>query len=362
MRGSIIKRGDGYSVVLDLGRGPDDKRIRKWHSGYRTKRDAERARVELLASLQRGSYVEPSKLDVRAFLEERWLPAHRGRVRPRTWELHRDIVNNHLAPALGHLPLQQLGADHLDALYAALAAEKHLSPGTVRNVHVTAHRALQDAVRWGKVPRNVADLASPPRRQQTEMQTWSASELRAFLDHVQQDRLYALWLLAATSGMRRGELLGLRWRGVDLGAATLSVVESKTAAGRRVVDLDPATIAALKRWRKDQASERLAWGAAWQNTGLVFSREDGSPVAPRWVDKRFTRLQQLAGARHIRLHDLRHTWATLALQAKVHPKVVQERLGHASIAITLGTYSHVAPGMGEQAAATVAALVLGDGS
>lgn len=359
MKGAIVKRAGGYSVVFDLGRDPDGKRVRKWHSGYRTRREAERAQVELAASLQGGTYVEPSKLTVGQFLVDRWLPAHRGRVRPRTFEMYSDIVRNHLLPALGHLPLQQLGPDHLDALYAALEAEKHLSPSTVRNVHVAAHRSLQDAVRWGRVPRNVADLASPPQRARTEMQTWSAGELRSFLEHVRTDRLEAMWHLAATTGMRRQEVLALGWAAVDLPAGRLSVVESKTPAGRRSIALDPGTVASLKAWRKRQASERLAWGAAYQRSGLVFTREDGALVAPRWLDKRFTRLQQLAGARHIRFHDLRHTWATLALQAGVHVKVVSERLGHASVVITMDVYSHVIPAMQSDAAATVAALVMG---
>lgn len=362
MRGTVVKRGNGYSVVLDLGQGPDGRRIRKWHSGYRTKKEAEAAQAELVVSRKDGGYVSPSRLTVGQFLTDRWLPSMRGRVRPLTMEVYRINVANHLVPALGHLPLQKLEPDHLDGLYAALGAEKHLGPATIRNVHVTAHRALQDAVRWGKVPRNVASLASPPKRVRTEMQTWSADELRAFLSHIREDRLYALWLLAATTGMRRGELLDLRWRDVDLGADRLSVVASKTAAGRRSVALDPATVAALKRWRKQQATERLAWGAAYVDSGLVFTREDGAPIEARWLNKRFVRLQQLAGARHIRLHDLRHTWATLALQAGVHPKVVSGRLGHASISITLDLYSHAVPALEEQAAATVAALVLGDQS
>jgi integrase len=359
MRGSVVKRGNGYSVVLDLGRDEHDRRIRKWHSGYRTRRDAERARIELLAAVQGGSYVEPSRLDVRSFLVDRWLPAHRGRVRPRTYAIYLSIVNGHVVPALGHLPLQQLGPDHLDGLYAALAANKGLSAASIRNVHVTVRRALADAVRWGRIARNPAEAASPPARQRTEMQTWSAGELRAFLESVRGDRLSALWLLASTTGMRRGELLGLRWSAVDLPAARLSVVEAKTQAGRRSIALDPGTVASLKAWRKAQVAERLAWGGAYATSGRVFTREDGAPIAARWLNKRFVRLQQLADARHIRLHDLRHTWATLALQAGVHVKVVSERLGHSSIAVTLDIYSHVIPAMQEDAAATVAALVLG---
>jgi integrase len=369
--GTIVKRGNSYSVVLDLGRGPDGRRVRKWHSGYRTKRDAERARVELLATLDRGSYVEPSKLTVAAFLRDHWLPSLRAQVRSGTWAEHHSKVEVHLAPALGGVLLQRLGPGHLNAVYAELL-ERGLSARTVAHVHATARRALADAVRWQLVTRNVALQASPPRPGRPELRTWDAPELRAFLEHVAADRLYALWLLAASTGMRRGEVLGVQWPDVDLAAARVAVrralvtvghqvvvSEPKTARGRRSVALDPTTVAALKGWRKGQAAERLAWGPAWTNSGYVFTREDGRPLHPREVTRAFSRHVLASGLPIIRLHDLRHTHATLALTAGVHPKVVQERLGHANIAITLDTYSHAVPALEEQAAATVARLVFG---
>ena len=172
--------------------------------------------------------------------------------------------------------------------------------------------------------------------------------------------------------MRRGELLGIQWSDVDLGRARIAVrrslvtvghevvvSEPKTAKGRRSVALDPATVASLKVWRLHQAAERLAWGPAWIDSGLVFTREDGRPLHPREVTRAFSRHVLAAGVPIIRLHDLRHTHATLALAAGVHPKVVQERHGHANIAITLDTYSHAIPAMQESAAATVARLVFG---
>jgi integrase len=194
------------------------------------------------------------------------------------------------------------------------------------------------------------------------MKTWTAGELRRFLEHVQGERLYALWLLAASTGMRRGEVLALRWPDVDLGAGRISIGQSKTAAGRRSVALDPGTVVALKAWRKAQMAERLAWGAAYADSGLVFTREDGTPLVTSSVGRTFARWQRQAGLSRIRFHDLRHTHATLALQAGVHPKVVSGRLGHASIAITLDTYSHAVPALEEEAAATVAALVFGASS
>ena len=273
----------------------------------------------------------PSKRTTGAFLREDWLPGLRAQVRPGTWAEHKSKVEVHLVPAIGGVRLQQLTPGHLNALYADLL-EQGLSARTVLHVYATIRRALADATRWGLVPGNVALLASPPRPGRPELQVWAAAELRTFLAAVEDDRLYALWLLAASTGMRRGELLGLRWPDVDLGRARVAVrrslvtvghkvmvSEPKTAKGRRSVALDPATVAGLKAWHKHQAADL--------------------PV--------------------IRLHDLRHTNATLALAAGVHPKVVQERLGHANIAITLDTYSHAVPALEEQAARTVAALVFG---
>jgi integrase len=357
VRGTVIRRGSTYSVVLDLGKGPDGKRIRKWHPGYPNEKAAERARVELLAALGRGTYVEPSKRAVGPFLREDWLPGLRAQVRPSTWAEHRSKVEVHLVPAIGGVLLQRLNPGHLNTLYADLL-ERGLSARTVLHVHATIRRALADATRWGLVPRNVALLASPPRPNRPELQVWTAADLRSFLAFVEGDRLYALWLLAASTGMRRGEVLGLQWPDVDLGRARVAVrrslvtvghrvvvSEPKTAKGRRSVALDPATVAGLKALRKHQTVERLAWGPAWTDSGLVFTREDGRPLHPREVTRAFTRHVLAAGLPVIRLHDLRHTHATLALAAGVHPKVVQERLGHANIAITLDTYSHAVPAL-----------------
>jgi integrase len=371
MRGSIVKRGGGYSVVLDLGRGPDGRRIRKWHSGFKTMRDAERARVELLSRVDQGAYVEPSRLTVAAFLRDQWLPGLKPQMRPGSWEEHRSKVEVHVIPAFGGERLQRLGPAHLNQLYAHLL-ERGLSAQRVLLVHATIRRALADAVKWDYVPRNVALLASPPRPRRPELKTWTAPQLRSFLEHVRSDRLYAMWLLAASTGMRRGEVLGLRWVDVDLDTARVGVrqtlvavnhqvvvSEPKTSKGRRSVALDPATVEALRIHRKGQLTERLAWGPAWTDSGLVFTRQDGRPLHPNAVTRAFGRHVLAAGVPVIRLHDLRHTHATLALAAGVHPKVVQERLGHANIAITLDIYSHAVPALEEQAAATVARLVFG---
>jgi integrase len=246
-----------------------------------------------------------------------------------------------------------------------------LAPKTVRNVHVLIHRVLKDAVRWGYVVRNVADAADPPKVKPAELQVWSPAQLRAFLAHVKDDRQYAAWLLAATTGMRRGELLGLRWVDVDLDAARIAVrqprvvadhavhvSEPKTARSRRSIALDPVTVAALRQHQARQAADRAAVGPAYEDSGLVFTRPDGSPIHPQRFSDWFRQHLRGAGLPAIRLHDLRHSYATAALAAGIPAKVVSERLGHATIAITMDTYSHVLPGLDERAAATVARLIL----
>jgi len=376
-RGSIIKRGTTYSVVLDLGRGPDGKRIRRWHSGFRTKRDAERARVELLARVDQGTYVEPSRLTVAVFLRDQWLPGLAGQVRPTTLHAYRTNLARYVVPRVGATLLQRLTPAHLNGLYAVLLAAGGrdggpLSARTVQATHMTIRKALGDAARWGLVHRNVAALASPPRPRRAQMHSWTAAELRAFLDHIAGERLAAVWMLAASTGMRRGELLGLRWVDVDLDRARVAVrqtlvqagrqvvtSEPKTSRGRRSIALDPRTVATLRAWRTAQAAERLAWGAAWTDSGLVFTREDGTPLHPEWLSDAFAWRIGRAGLPRIRFHDLRHTHASLGLAAGIPIKVMSERLGHTSSSFTADAYQHVTPALEEQAAATVARLVFG---
>ncbi|HKE98351.1 MAG TPA: site-specific integrase [Actinomycetes bacterium] len=242
----------------------------------------------------------------------------------------------------------------------------------MKNVHAVLHRALRDAVRWGYVVRSVADAVEPPKASSPEMKVWTPEQLRAFLAEVRSDRLFAGWMLLATTGLRRGELLGLRWADVDLEVGTASprrprvfagtevhVSEPKTTKGRRLIALDPATVAALRAHKARQAEERLLVGPGYINSGLVLTMPDGAPVNPRTFSDRFKMHSRRAGLPPIRLHDVRHSYASAALAAGVPAKVISERLGHATIGITLDTYSHVLPGLDERAASIVADLILG---
>lgn len=380
MRGHVRKRGSSWCVVVDVGRLENGRRKQKWHSGFKTRKEAQRALSGIMERLSHGSYIEESKITLAEFLHEDWLPSAKSTTQPSTWESYRINVEKHIVPALGPRRLQRLTPGILNAFYADLLQQgrrdgRGLSPKTVRNIHVILRKALGDAVRWDLVPRNVAALADPPKvkyRRAGAMQTWNADQLRRFLRLVSPDPLYPAFLLAATTGMRRGEILGLRWQDLDLEKGTLSiqqtvilinyevlVAEPKTARGRRSIALDSQTVATLRSHRARQAEERLAAGMRARDRDLVFAREDGEPIHPERVRQTFARFVRKSDLPPIRFHDLRHTHATLALAAGVHPKVVSERLGHATVAFTMDIYSHAIPALEAKAAQTIADLVFG---
>jgi integrase len=235
------------------------------------------------------------------------------------------------------------------------------------------HAALRDAVRWGYLPRNVATVADLPKGMTPEMHVWSPEQLRTFLEHVRGDSLYAAWLLFATTGMRRGEVAGLRWPDVGLEASRVSprrprvvvnyevvVSEPKTAKGRRSLALDPATTTAPREHRTRQLEQRLAVGRRWQDSGLVFTWPDGRPIHPERFPGGSSSTPGRPASPRSDCTTCTHSYATAVLAAGVPAKVVSERLGHATIAITMDTYSHVLPGLDAQAAGTVARLILGD--
>jgi integrase len=373
---SIYRKNQRWYVQVDVPAGPDGKRRRRSVGGFRTKREAKAAEAEALRRIRDGVLVEPSRLTVGAYLTELWLPSMASQVRATTLGGYRHNVRAYIVPRLGDIPLQRLSTARVGAFYGELVASggqkgRPLSPKTVRYVHTTLRRALRDAVADGLVVRNVAAQARPPRARRVEMHTWTAAEVGAFLASVREDRLYAAWLLLATLGLRRGELLGLRWPDVDLTSGRIAIrntlvmvdgkpamAEPKTAKGRRSLTLAPQVLEAVRVHRAHQAAERLSWGADYTDSGLVVTTEDGRPMHPESLSSLFVRQAKRAGLSPIRLHDLRHSVASILLAKGVHPKVVSEQLGHATIALTLDTYSHVIPSLQQEAAGVIAAAVL----
>jgi integrase len=302
-----------------------------------------------------------------------WLEMVKPTVRPSTWQRYRELLLLHAVPTLGKVRLSRLNAQHIQSLYAA-KLESGLSPTTVHHLSTALHGALAKAERLGLVARNVCDLVDVPRMADHEMHVLTPQQVRTLLDTVHGDRLEALYVLAITTGMRQGELLALRWRDVDLGRGSVSVratlrrmkqggytfAPPKTKRSQRQITLTQRAVEVLRRHRLHQNVERLE-SPVWEDNDLVFPNTLGRPMdGTNLLHYHFYPLLKRTGLPRIRFHDLRHTAATLLLGRGVNPKIVSEMLGHASVGITLDTYSHVLPTMQQSAAAEMdAALGLG---
>lgn len=367
-----------WYVIIDLPRDAAGKRRQKWHGGFATRKEAEAARARLVHEFNSGTYVEPTTMTLDDWVRSHWLPSIQTRVKPSTFDSYRRNMELHVLPALGQRQLRQITPTMLDRLYGDLSAAGHrhrpggLSPTTIRYIHTIIHKTLSDAADAGILALNVAERAKPPRPRTSglnEIRFWEPHELRTFLEGIEDHRLEAAWHLSAMTGMRRGEILGLRWKDLDLGTGRLSVRQALVSIGydvvasspkshqARVIDLDPKTISKLREHGTRQAEERREWGSEYQDHGLVFCREDGSPIHPHTFSQAFERWIKKLNLPKIRLHDLRHTHATIAIRAGVPVKVVSERLGHESPAFTLKQYAHVIPGMQAEAASLIASAV-----
>jgi integrase len=286
-----------------------------------------------------------------------------GSVRQSTYDRDTNLVNNHIKPVLGGLKLKKLNSAHVQGFYRD-RLDAGLSASTVRKIHDILRRGLAQAVDWHLTPRNVADVVKPPKPVAKEMIALTAEQTRRLLDAAAEDRLEALYVLAVHTGMRQGEMLALRWQDVDMENAVVSVRrtltrsggkvafgEPKTRKSRRSIRLTPQATEALRAHLERQLRDMEILGDRYRDQGLVFTTDTGAPINPSNLRQRnFAPLLKRAGLPHMRFHDLRHTCATLLLSRGVHPKFIQELLGHATIAITLDTYSHVMPSMGDATA------------
>ena len=341
---------------------------------YERKRDAEAAEREALTQRDRGTLLDPKTTTVSALLDE-WLSTKTGAITANSMHDYALIIRKHLRPALGGIRVQALKADRVQAQYRAWR-EAGMSPRLIRGCAMRLSQALDYAVKVHLIYVNVAKQCETPALDRRKPDVWSAAELRRFLELADSDALAPLWRLLAGEGMRRGEALGLRWTDINWNGGTAHLVQTvtanksdkgkaliqertKTAAGARTVRLTDETVAALKAHRKRQDERRLA-ASDWQDHDLIVCTGRGTPVQPCGnVQRSFEALVKHAGIRRIRVHDLRHTHATLLLLAGVPAKVVSERLGHASIGITLDTYSHVLPDMQDQAVGAFSRILAG---
>ncbi len=358
------KRGNGEGTIYrdeKTGRWIGQAAIqgkRKSLYGKTRKEVQDKLRV-LLADADKGLLPPSERLTVAQFLQ-RWLE---GVVKPglrsTTYRDYKNTIDRHTVPLLGHLRLTQLQPAHLQGLYASLL-DSGLSPKTVRNVHGCIHAALEQAVKWNLAARNVSSIVELPRVRRHEIQALTTEQVKVLFATAQGSRWETLLMLAIASAMRQSELLALKWSDVDLESGQIHIrrqldrdktfSEPKTAKGRRTVDLPASTVVALREHRTRQLQDRLLMGAEWEDIDLVFCTHQGRPLGHRNVIREYTKLLQRAGIPHVEFHALRHTGATMLLLQGVNPKVVQERLGHSQISVTLDIYSHVVPSLGRDAA------------
>lgn len=360
--GTIYRRRDGRweAAVVMNGR-------RRRHCA-KTQAAARRWLTQMQRARDEGISLPGRKLRLDAYLKE-WLERRRTQIRASTWIRYEQFIRLQLNPQLGKIRIADLTAHDVET-FQTWMLRSGASPTSVHHAHATLHRALKDAERLDLVSRNVAALVSPPRVTSTEMHVLNDCQLRAFLAAASADRLAALWMLAATTGMREGELLGLRWPAIDWVGSRISVVsalvmtkegprlaEPKTARSRRRIAVAAPVLDSLRRRKAAQNVERLKAGPAWHDIDLVFNKEDGRPLRSWDVQKRFKQLLQLCELPEVRFHDLRHSVATLMLLRGVHPKIVSEVLGHTKVAFTLDVYSHVVPDLQEDVAAKMGSLI-----
>lgn len=357
-----------WSFSLVVAPHPNGRRRQVARGGFATKRDAQAALRDAAAREEAG-VADVHGITVQQYLEA-WLLSKRS-IRDTTRRGYETDIRKYLQSAIGHIRLADLRAHHIDEMYSALLSRRDpASPSTIRHLHTTLRASLNAAVKRRLIPWNPAQHIELPSYVCPEASVWGPDQLNAFLASIRAHRLRVMFRLIAVTGLRRGEAIALHWTDLDLdgGACTVrwQLVDAgggarlgppKTRRGARVLPLDSATMALLRQHRIDQLAERLAWGSAWQQSGLVFAREDGSALRPDYVSHLFVKLAERAGVPRIRLHDLRHTNASLALAAGVPLKVVSHRLGHSSTAITSDLYTHVIPAVAQDAADRIGALI-----
>jgi integrase len=380
MRGYITQRGkkgtSSWTIVIYTGRDPiSNKKKYEWHSVKGTKKHAEQEMSKLLTQLDSGTYVKPNKLTVGIFLEQ-WLRDYaKTNTAPRTFERYAEIIRLHLIPNLGSISLANLKPAHIQAYYSIelttgrLNGKGGLSQQTVKHHHRVLSEALHHALKWGLVVRNVCDAVDPPKPEKREMHTIQAEDTVRLLDEAKNLEktggvpYYTIFYMALHTGMRRGEILALRWNDIDLDMATISVNRSlqildnrtiiirepKTQKSKRTIAMTPSLVLNLREFKINMSALKLLEGKSISQDDLIFSHIDGTAYNPDTVTCAFNKIAKRAGFK-LRRHDLRHTHATLMLKSGIHPKIVSERLGHSTVAFTLDTYSHVVPGLQEAAA------------
>ena len=357
------RNSNGEARITQLPSGNYNTRVevngRRCSVTGRTKEEVRQKRRELLGRGDKGTVPRSEKWTVAQYLEH-WLEnVIKPNRRSATYRDYWTIVHRHAIPAFGGVKLGKLQPAHLETLYSTMRG-KGLAAKTVRNAHGTIHAALGHALRQDLIERNVAEAVDPPKAQRPEIHVFTRDQAKTLRDAIAGTRWEAMITLAIATGMRQGELLGLQWRDIDAERGRVQVSrqldrdktlsDTKTAKGRRVIDVPAFALNALKTHRPRQLEHRLVAGPDWEDNDLVFTTYRGRPLGHRNVIREYAKLLKRAGLPHVEFHGLRHTAATLMLVQGVPAKVVQEILGHSQISVTMDVYSHVTPGMGKDAA------------
>ncbi|MCK8817178.1 site-specific integrase [Natroniella sulfidigena] len=372
----LRKRGNNrWQICIEKGRDPvTGKRERIYRTVNGTKKEAEKEMHRLAHEIETGAYIEPSELSVKEYLLKWFEDYCEPNLAPSTLESYEIIIKSHLIPALGSIKLSDLEPMHIKSYqsHKLKSGRKDgksggLSKRTVQYHHRVLSKALKHAVKWRIINNNPADYIDAPSPDRPEINAMTSKEVNKLLNCAKKHPekwVYDFIYLAIYTGMRRGEILGLRWKDVDLKERVIHVRQSvtkvtgkdlifrkpKTNSSIRPINIDEDVVAALKRRKNEQNQNKLLFGSKYDNQhNLIFCKENGEPFLPQYATRQFNEVAKEVDLSHFRLHDLRHTHATLMLKAGVHPKIVQERLGHASITVTLDTYSHVIPSMQKEA-------------
>jgi integrase len=365
--GYVKKEGSSWYFAVDMGKGEDGKRKRMKKRGFATKKEAEAALAKVMHELNSGTFVQPTKTLYKDFLND-WLENKKHSIKQQTHYNYVMIANKHIIPEMGHLNVQQITAVVIQKFVNSLCSNS-LTSAYIKKIIDVLNGSLKKAKRLGIISNNPVELIERPRISKKEMKVWDVQEVEKFLSAAQNDRLYIAFLLAITTGMRQGEILGLRWKDIDFDNNTLSVrqtlshdgktltPEAKTKSSLRTIHLPNHVLTALKKHRNNIRQEKLKMGEQYKDHDLVVCTSVGTPVSPRNLNRTWYRLIEQSGVTQIRFHDLRHTHATLLLKEGIHVKVVAERLGHSNTRMTLDTYSHVQPNMQEEAANAINKLL-----
>ncbi|SMO54268.1 site-specific integrase [Melghirimyces algeriensis] len=357
MKGHFRKRGKTWYFTLDIGKDERGKRKQKKVGGFKTKKEAEKACAELIAQIESEGYKEPKKVTLEEFMVDYFENHVKHTIRRTTFYNQMSLVNKHILPKLGNLQLAKITPMILQRFYNEMI-EQGYSASYIRGIHAIIGKTLKTATEWDYISKNVATLIKLPRVTRREINIWSMEEATRFLSLVKDRSTFIAYALAIYTGMRKGEILALRWQDCDLDKGQISVrqtlyhtkgglifQEPKTRGSRRTISISDYLIKCLKKHKRKQNHIKLQLGSGYQDHGLIVCHTHGTPIHPQDINRDLKRAIKKHNFRPISFHDLRHTHATMLLQLGENPKVVSERLGHSSVTITLDTYSHVLPDM-----------------